>query len=370
MTPTEISELNRFTDRLRELHRRSTIEAQLIPTNLVDERARVVAALERGASIAPRFSYPHADGSAEAFAALADALDPAAGSWHTLHAETAAASARRAAAIARHDADAVTEATTTVYGRPTPEVLDQARRILKTADTTDVRVECDIDADQAAALLTDSLRGVGLTDWTVRVDPDMAARMSVRSSDRLVRVRVDSRFSREEVRRLTVHELGTHVTRSHNGSRQALALLGIGVSGYLATEEGLAVVNENHLVGPDPVAQRRYALRVVGVDLALRLGFADVLAALVTYIPPEAAFDLTFRVKRGISDTESPGAYTKDHVYLTGSLAVSAHLSTSPDDGALLASGKFGLDHLPAVRQLVDASLWVPPELLPSAFTG
>lgn len=372
MTPADITELNRFTERLRTVSRTTTVNEQTVPTNLTTERERVVHSARNGEVIEPRFEFPPPDDAATQFATLASTLQPETSAWHALHHATAFNDAELADGVASHDAERITEVTGRIHGHPDPAVLERASEILRRepAEDRDTTAEAGdrMSAERSADLLRHALEHVGLDRWTVRVEPQMAARMSVRASQSLVRVRADATFSADDVRRLIVHELGTHVARAHNGARQALDLLGLGVSGYLATEEGLAVHNEVATLGPDPRGRRRYALRVIAVERALRGGFSDVMSELLDHLEPEDAFDLTLRVKRGIADVGSPGAYTKDHVYLSGNMAVETHLADRPGDAPLLIGGKFGLQHLPAVRELVDAGVWVSPEFTARSF--
>lgn len=83
------------------------------------------------------------------------------------------------------------------------------------------------------------LHDYGLDYWQVLIDPAaLAARIEPQIRAILL---PDTSLSFDKVVYLLSHELESHLLRFVAGERSALALLGIGTKGYLATEEGLAV---------------------------------------------------------------------------------------------------------------------------------
>lgn len=266
-------------------------------------------------------------------------------------------------AIVSRDPDKITAITISKHGIPSHDLVEAAKLALK-RNEIDVEPEKNISAQDAAEFLRQALQAVELTEWRVNVE-DMNAGMSVRGVEQLIRVRQDDMFSEIQLKRLLVHEIGTHVFRYANGIQQKLRLLRFGLSGYMMTEEGMATYHEHKFKLRNRHVEERYALRVIAAQMSLTHGFHDVFAHLVEYTDKDIAFDITVRAKRGFNDTSAYGTHIKDKVYLEGFIKVSAHLETYPDDYPLLMSGKISLDMLPQLCQLQADGLWIKPRYLP-----
>ena len=65
----------------------------------------------------------------------------------------------------------------------------------------------------------------------------------------------------------------------------------------------------------------------------------------------DKAFELAVNVKRGLTDTSKPGAFTKAYIYFSGWQKVKA-LST--EDRNYLSVGKISFLHLPLIKELVQ----------------
>ena len=194
--------------------------------------------------------------------------------------------------------------------------------------------------------------------WAVVIVPHMSARMSVVPLRREVRVSRAASFLTAEVSRLAVHEIATHVARSVAGYAHVHPMLAIGLHPHhLHDEEGLAVWVEGELGVSSDESLRTYLLRALAVQCALEGSYLDTYALMRKYTSAEQAAAITLRVKRGIASTSAPGAFTKDHVYLTGSAAVSKYLASDRSGLAALFSGKVSLGMLGLFEQLRRASL-------------
>ncbi|MFJ9074573.1 tyrosine/phenylalanine carboxypeptidase domain-containing protein [Streptomyces sp. NPDC102278] len=329
----------------------------VLPEDLEGHRERFLGDAGRGVAADPRFTYREVDETR--VRALREIHEEAAARddpWHRLIADEAARYLDRYHACASHDGARLTEATVSENGTPDAALLADALALLgKDPERQGGGPEEDRDdgaglsADVAATAISDVLAAEGLTDWTVRVKPGAAARMSVSTGDRSVRIRADVELSRDELVQLIVHEIGTHVFRWVNAVRGA-HVLGLQLSGHTATEEGFAVWNEQRAADGNGL-DRRFALRVVAVDAALRGSFTDVVDALAPYTSPGTAFDVAVRVKRGLVDTSQPGGFIKDHVYLGGYRMLDAHLTAHPGDHDLLMSSKWPLHRLDLLRE-------------------
>ena len=163
------------------------------------------------------------------------------------------------------------------------------------------------------------------------------------------------------VEALIQHEIGTHILTRINGKQQPFQLLAGGLNGYDEFQEGLAVLAE-YLVGQLNIARLRLlAGRVVAAHhICGGATFIDTFQFLVDEYGFEAftAFRITARIYRG-------GGLVKDAIYLRGLIRLLNYLA---DDGDLnlLFTGKFALEHIPIIRELLHRKVLVPPALQPS----
>lgn len=80
-----------------------------------------------------------------------------------------------------------------------------------------------------------------LPDWTVEIDLwGRSNSISVRHKNKKVVIPRGRRLTRSQALALAEHELGVHIRRREHGEATNLALLGVGLDGFLIGEEGLA----------------------------------------------------------------------------------------------------------------------------------
>ncbi|MDX3455461.1 DUF1704 domain-containing protein [Streptomyces sp. ME02-8801-2C] len=342
---TELTRMARADDAVRRFEAAAVQMNSLrvvTPDDLPGHRERFVRDWERGRPRDPHFTYQEApdDGLRAATALLTDIkrlTDP----WHRLVQDEAHNAVELFRACADHDSDRITGLTVRANGRPDAALLTEAHAVLSphqgTADT-DVG---GLDAASAASVLTEILDACGLSDWTVLIKADMAARMSVLAARRQINLRSDLLVSVEGLVHLTMHEIGTHVFRSVN-ARRGPRILHLRLPGHTATEEGLAVWHEQTVAGATNV-DPRFALRVIAVHRALTGSFTEVVTDLLPHTGLRTAFDVAVRVKRGLTDTSAPGGYLKDHAYLAGYRMIRSHLEQFPQNYPTLMSTKWPL---------------------------
>jgi hypothetical protein len=204
----------------------------------------------------------------------------------------------------------------------------------------DTRVAKAFDSNAAVQLFTHLLDVTGADGWRAVVEPSLRSRVAVRPTSRTLVVRSTASFDAIELRRLAVHEIGTHVRRAVTGAYQPLSLYSVAAGpGALAVEEGLAVWSEEQSGLLDSRTLRRYAGRVLAVRDGLNLPYGEVYANARAHFGPREAFDLACRVKRGLADWNEPGAYVKDKAYLEGWAQVGPAAS-DPLHRRMLWSGK------------------------------
>ena len=221
-------------------------------------------------------------------------------------------------------------------------------------------------SDRLAAYFGEPVVQVKLSDGIVA---DAAA-----GSDYL-KLRRNARFTACDVRLLEVHEGWVHLGTTINGQRQpVLSCLSKGPPSATRTQEGLAVLTEFLAGASHPGRWRRLLLRFRGLALAEQ--GADFLQVYRFFLdggaaPPEA-YHQAVRIFRGSVPTGG-GPFTKDVCYGRGLLQVLAFVRQALEQGQwdsvqLLFCGKTALEDLPALAELLEAGLLVPPQHLPPPF--
>jgi len=251
------------------------------------------------------------------------------------------------------------------WGVPDQRLVNTAYDILSRED--------DDSEENISSAISVSILNKGLQDFRLdsvwKVEPtERISNAAVRYNEKVLSIKKEAIFSKRHIQRLVVHEIGTHILRHENAHVQPLSIFSLGLAGYLKTEEGLAVYNEfkNGLLSDAVLKQ--YAGRVIAVNLALSHSFIEVFDELRNYFDEESAFRLTFRAKRGLSDTSIEGGCTKDYVYLKGFYDVKDYLEDQCelDEGyRSLYIGKVGIEDIPILENVSELRMpkFIPHEI-------
>src|SRR5690606_838884 len=156
-------------------------------------------------------------------------------------------------------------------------------------------------------------------------------------------------------------EIGTHVLRSYNGKLTGYnALYKPNVMEYLDVEEGLAMWNEENMRLLSYRELKKRALQVWSIQIGEYMTFRELYNALLGSVHRLEAFNIAYRVKRGLSDTSKPGIFCKDVVYLRGFHRVRAKLEKDASLYNKLYAGKIGFSQ----TKWVDDGLIPYPKLV------
>ncbi len=137
-----------------------------------------------------------------------------------------------------------------------------------------------------------------------------------------------------------------------NGSLQPYQLFQRGLADYLATEEGLAVYNQERTEFGETEKKYWPASSVVGIYRAMYGSFADVYAELVKLgFSMDRAWKVALKAKRGLADTSKPGAFTKDFVYFKGHRMILDFIEKGGDLRNLYY-GKINMNDLDIVKKV------------------
>lgn len=196
------------------------------------------------------------------------------------------------------------------------------------------------------------LVGQEQNNWQVISDKS-AKSITIAAKSRTIKIPEDRQISPELIPFIPAHDM-THVLRGHKGfSQRNCQVLGVGMEGYLDTEEGLTVLTEMIMGQPfGHIRQQEFAARYLAAAMMLKTAentegeivpqysVQDVYDQLVNYgLDQDTAASTVWRVVRGSSlkhqvtqlnletDTGSltlavAEAYVKDEVYFRGMLEV------------------------------------------------
>tara|TARA_Y100000310_G_C20600468_1_gene772743 strand:+ start:216 stop:1334 length:1119 start_codon:yes stop_codon:yes gene_type:complete len=252
-----------------------------------------------------------------------------------------------------------TDKSVKLYGLPSASLVSKAYDVLTQPCPKSIPSP-KVKSKDAIAIIKTNLEKFGLPYKVKKAE--LVTSAVIAANRKLIVLKKKARFSEQFINRLIVHEIGTHALRFGNGATQKLKIFANGLSQYLETEEGLAAYNEERFHVSQPSYMRNYAGRVIAVHMAQEHDFHATYKELRKYFPKKTAFQLTLRAKRGLSNTNMAGGFTKDHLYFKGYLKVKAYAEKNNIDD--LYYGKIGLDDLPFLKKMRLEK----PKLLPKDF--
>ena len=233
--------------------------------------------------------------------------------------------------------DLVTDISIERYGFPSTILFNNAARVLRGYTKNYNLVEYPknqkfLEHDQIVKIFTTVFEELGLREWSVNESMNIAKQgVKVGVKNREILVYKDITRTPFKLRKTIVHEVGTHVLRAHNGERTGFeALSKPNLSSYLDIEEGLAIWNEMNMgVLTERWLKNRAAL-VWAIYLGQYMSFRELYNIVLGVLPKKTAFNIVYRVKRGLGDTSYPGIYAKDSAYFRGLRKVMRNLEKEP----------------------------------------
>jgi len=193
--------------------------------------------------------------------------------------------------------------------------------------------EGNVDANAVIAAFQVAMKECAAEGWTLEIVEDCSSRMYVNQWSKKVAVRSDVLISEEELPALVRHEIGVHVLRSERGRAQKEPILHVGTLRGRLVEEGVACYIEN------PQGHPRIFQRHLAVRTALNHSFRETWQLLCDEgCTKEDAWTHTLRVKRGLKDGTSHGAFTKDAVYAQGYEEIRTYIEEGGEFAPLLSA--------------------------------
>jgi len=269
------------------------------------------------------------------------------------------------------DNELVSEISIRKYGKPSDLLFRKATQVLrgkvdsynivKYPSSTHSQV---LGYDRIEEVFNSVFSSFNLKDWKLHPSSNIGkngAKVGIKSKW----VIVDPNIERSvfKLKKTLVHEVGTHVLRSINGQNSGvLALSNANLSSYLDIEEGLATWNEslNNLLTLKTLKKK--ASFVYAIYIGEKMSFRQLYNSMLSVFPKKTAFNITYRVKRGIADCSYPGIYSKDIVYFRGFNRVKKALERDKSLYEKLYAGKIDFKQC----EWVDDGLIPKAKIVPS----
>ncbi|MCD2258962.1 flavohemoglobin expression-modulating QEGLA motif protein [Psychroserpens luteolus] len=238
------------------------------------------------------------------------------------------------------------------FGTPTEKDIDNAKFILRFDDSDfDEEMLPMYSATDAVDYFKEYSKRYDF-DYNIKLSTNLSAAAMVLNHSQTLVLHKNHKFSKNQLKVLTNHEVGVHMVTTFNGLAQPLKVFSNGFPNNVETQEGLAVYSE-YMSGCLTMKRlKELAYRVIAVDtLNKGYSFADTFDLLYSQykLNRDKAFSITLRVHRG-------GGFTKDHQYLTGINRVYNYAKQGGDLDILL-TGKVSLDYIDTIKKLQDLGL-------------
>lgn len=265
--------------------------------------------------------------------------------------------------------DLVTEISVERYGIPNAILFNNAARVLRGSMDGYKIVKYPRDPEMLSyedieKIFLKVLEELGLREWSVEKSMNIKSKgIKVGTKRKEILMDKDMSRSKFKLRKTIVHEIGTHILRAHNGERTGFeALSKPNLPSYLDIEEGLALWNEMYVGALTERWLKMRAALVWAVYLGKDLTFRELYDVVLGVLPKKTAFDIVYRVKRGLGDTSYPGIYTKDIVYFRGLRKVMKRISKEPKLYYDLYAGKIDFEQCDWVEEgLIRKPSIIPP---------
>ena len=237
-----------------------------------------------------------------------------------------------------------------LYGAPTMSLHDEALRILKNPHMG-AHAHEKYSTEEVATILQNVLTEYGLLRWKVKIKDHLVSDIAAGKRNALFLLK-DASFTRVRLDRIIAHEIETHILTAENGKYQPYQIFHRGFANYLETQEGLAIFAQECQKGCLPIAAHRISYLTLAVLEANKGSFRQVYEAMRGYrLSSEKSFRMALRAKRGLTDTESHGGFTKDIIYLKGYQRIEEFAQQGGDIKKLYL-GKVALEDLPFISKI------------------
>ncbi len=248
------------------------------------------------------------------------------------------------------------------FGTPTEKDIENAKFILRFDDTDTEDLLPIHDVHFAKNYFEEFSKRYDF-QYNIKISNNLSAAAMVLNNTQTLVLRKNHKYSNNQLKVLSNHEIGVHMVTTFNGLSQPLKVFSNGFPNNVETQEGLAVYSEYMSGSLTMYRLRELAFRVIAVDsLSKGYSFTDTFDLLHAQhkLDRDKAFSITQRVHRG-------GGFTKDHLYLRGLRNVYKYAKSQKDLRPLLM-GKTCMSYLPTIEKLIDLGLAILPKYYTDAY--
>jgi hypothetical protein len=194
----------------------------------------------------------------------------------------------------------------------------------------------------------------------------MPSKVRVDSKIKKVSINGNHKYSENDIKRLCVHEISTHVLRTENGALREYGIFKFGTSNGQITEEGLALYNEE-IAGVSNISiLKLYAARFLSSINIDTMSFYEMVQEIEPYIGLNNAIHVVARFKVGIKDTSDVGGYVNDFIYFQGYQDVKNSVSTDLSLYKKLYYGCIGLNDVKLFEKEIETAITSRNIILPN----
>lgn len=341
--------LKKVDEKIVELDTQIKLLSYINPRNIAEQKALFLENPE----FSPRFSYRELEMDVDQFRSELKKIPTVNHELFPLYKAKIKELNQRIDLLDGRGSAEYSELSDQLFGKVTRHLYQEALKFIREyAPNNEPDTSPEIDTKKSIEILEEFLKRYGLSYWKIKMLDDSVADIQVTKRDTIL-LKKGVKFQANRLQALLVHEIGTHVFRFENGKLQPLQLLERGTAGYLRTEEGLAVWNQNQLginLGEKFLTP---AYQIVALYVAERMGFQDLFHYLKTTfeLSDDLCWKLCLKAKRGFNNSEEKGAFTKDMVYFAGARDIEKFLKRGGNIADLYV-GKITIDDLPLVQKI------------------
>lgn len=343
--------ITNMDEKICEIDEQIKLLSYINPRNLEEQKALFLANPE----FSPRFSYRETDLDFESMKRDLKRLPEVDHPLYELFAEKAKEVEKKIDLVQSVGTKDFPDFSRNMFGAVTEPTYRAALQFIKQHGEKNLPDESELlDMKAAQKMLQDFLKKHKLSHWKLKEIDDSVADIQVTKRN-IILLKKGATFRKNRLEALLVHEIGTHVFRFENGKLQPFRIFERGTAGYLKTEEGLAIWNQNNIGLTLGEKFLKPAYQVVAIHLAKKMSFCDLFHFLQdTYdLKDDLAWRLCVKAKRGFSDSAQLGAFTKDQIYFTGHREVEKFIEKG---GKIedLYMGKIKIDDLKVLKEAKD----------------
>ncbi|MFC0605614.1 flavohemoglobin expression-modulating QEGLA motif protein [Winogradskyella pulchriflava] len=249
------------------------------------------------------------------------------------------------------------------FGTPTEKDIENAKFILRFDDSEfDEEMLPLYNVEEAKQYFEAYSKRYDFS-YNIKISNNLSAAAMVLNNTQTLVLRKSHKYSLNQLKVLSNHEVGVHMVTTFNGLSHPLKVFSNGFPNNVETQEGLAVYSE-FMSGCLTIERlKELAFRVIAVDsLNKGYSFSDTFHLLHNQhkLNRDKAFVITLRVHRG-------GGFTKDHLYLSGLRNVYKYAKKGKDLGVLL-TGKVSQDYIPTIKKMQKLGLALSPKYITDAY--